>query len=175
MMFLINPKKGGLMFSKILVPVDGTDLSAKILPQVEELAKNFRAEKVTLFTAGAAPMNEAFSYSGLDKLAAEIRADAEKKLATYETEMKSMGLNAESVYVEGEPAQSILAHAAANDYDLIAMATHDRGEMAWIIGSVAERVVTHATTPVLLMKVMDTGAATGKNYASMDTGDIMAG
>jgi nucleotide-binding universal stress UspA family protein len=39
------------MFKKILVPLDGSDLAAKILPQVEELAKNFKSE-ITLMTVG---------------------------------------------------------------------------------------------------------------------------
>ena len=39
------------MFKKILVPLDGSDLAAKILPQVEELAKHTKAQ-VTLLSRG---------------------------------------------------------------------------------------------------------------------------
>jgi hypothetical protein len=35
------------------------------------------------------------------------------------------------------------------------MATHGKGEVAWVLGSVAEKVVTHATVPVLLFRVME--------------------
>jgi nucleotide-binding universal stress UspA family protein len=172
---LIKSAKERLMFCKILVPLDGSDLAAKILPQVEDLAKTCKSEKITLITAGIAPTNEDFSYSGLDKYAAAIRTDSEKKLAAYEAEMKAKGLNVNSVYLEGEPAQTILAYAADNEYDLIAMATHGRGEMAWVIGSVAVRVAAHATMPVLLMRVLDIGEPiTKKDYAAMDTGDVLA-
>jgi hypothetical protein len=34
------------------------------------------------------------------------------------------------------------------------MATHGMGEVAWILGSVAEKVVRHATVPVLLFRVI---------------------
>ena len=34
------------------------------------------------------------------------------------------------------------------------MATHGRGEVAWVLGSVAEKVVSHATVPVLLFRVL---------------------
>jgi nucleotide-binding universal stress UspA family protein len=37
------------MFKKILVPLDGSDLAATILPQVEDLAKAMQAQ-VTLMT-----------------------------------------------------------------------------------------------------------------------------
>ena len=40
------------MFKKILVPLDGSDLAAKILPQVEELAKQAKAQ-VTLLAVGS--------------------------------------------------------------------------------------------------------------------------
>jgi len=39
--------------------------------------------------------------------------------------------------------------------DLIAMATHGRGEIAWVLGSVAEKVATNATVPVLLHRVLE--------------------
>jgi nucleotide-binding universal stress UspA family protein len=41
--------------------------------------------------------------------------------------------------------------------DLIAMATHGRGEVAWVLGSTAEKVVSHATVPVLLYRIIKTG------------------
>jgi hypothetical protein len=69
--------------------------------------------------------------------------------------MKPKGLNVNRVYVEGVPAREIIAYASKNNFDLIAMATHGKGEIAWVLGSVAEKVVSHATVPVLLMRVLD--------------------
>ena len=40
------------MFKKILVPLDGSDLAAQILPQVERLAKQVKAQ-VTLLAVGS--------------------------------------------------------------------------------------------------------------------------
>jgi nucleotide-binding universal stress UspA family protein len=58
------------------------------------------------------------------------------------------------VYREGVPAKEIIRYADEAHCDLIAMATHGRGEIAWVLGSVAEQVVSHATVPVLLMRVL---------------------
>jgi nucleotide-binding universal stress UspA family protein len=41
-------KGGGVMVKKIMLPLDGSELAAKVLPHVEDLAKALRAE-VTLF------------------------------------------------------------------------------------------------------------------------------
>ncbi|MGO9176739.1 MAG: universal stress protein [Desulfobaccales bacterium] len=58
--------------------------------------------------------------------------------------------------VKGTPAHEIINYADQNALDLIAMATHGRGEVAWVPGSVAEKVVSHATVPVLGIKVPKT-------------------
>jgi nucleotide-binding universal stress UspA family protein len=144
------------MFRKILVPLDGSDLAAQILPQVEELAKAFKSE-ITLITVGnllTVATSEEYSYKNVEQFATDMKATAEKKLGVYTSAMKAKGLNAGSVYVEGLPAREIIAYASEKGYDLIAMATHGRGEIAWVLGSVAEKVVTHATVPVLLMRVL---------------------
>jgi nucleotide-binding universal stress UspA family protein len=56
---------------------------------------------------------------------------------------------------EGSPAREIIGYAARHRVDLIVMATHGKGEVAWVLGSVAEKVVSHATVPVLLVRVME--------------------
>ena len=42
------------MFTKILVPLDGSDLAAKILPQVVDLAKTQKAQVTLLYVFDAA-------------------------------------------------------------------------------------------------------------------------
>lgn len=85
---------------------------------------------------------------------------AEKKaceafLSKVSQDLQSQGVNVNWVCVEGVPAREIINYADTNNFDLIAMATHGKGEVAWVLGSVAEKVVTHATVPVLLFRVME--------------------
>jgi nucleotide-binding universal stress UspA family protein len=146
------------MFKKILVPMDGSDLAAKIIPQVEDLAKAFNAE-VVLLTVGslmAEPPTAEFVFSGAEQLSAEIKKATESSLAGVADGMKQNGIKVSYLFREGSPAQEIISYASENDFDLIAMATHGRGEIAWVLGSVAERVVSHASVPVLLLRVMET-------------------
>jgi nucleotide-binding universal stress UspA family protein len=76
-------------------------------------------------------------------------------LAKAAQDLQAQGLQVDTACVEGVPAREIIAYADKNDMDLIAMATHGRGEVAWVLGSTAERVVSHATVPVLLFRVME--------------------
>ncbi len=146
------------MYGKILVPLDGSDLAAQILPQVEELAKAFKSE-ITLITVGFLitlySTTAEFSYKSVEDLEASLKKDAENRLERYAAKLKAKGLKVSQVYVKGVPAHEIINYADENKYDLIAMATHGRGEVAWVLGSVAEKVVSHATVPVLLMRVLD--------------------
>ena len=61
------------MYGKILVPLDGSDLAAQILPQVEELAKAFKSE-ITLITVGFLitlySTTAEFSYKSVEDLEA---------------------------------------------------------------------------------------------------------
>jgi nucleotide-binding universal stress UspA family protein len=141
------------MFKKILVPLDGSDLAAKIIPQVETLAKASNAQ-VTLLSvgssdicafeptkAGEAPCPETPLANQLEQLTAKL------KLA---------GLEANWVYRLGRhPAQEIVAYADGNQMDLIALASHGAGAVAWVLGSVAKRVIDHATVSVLLLRVAE--------------------
>jgi nucleotide-binding universal stress UspA family protein len=144
------------MFKKILVPLDGSELAAKILPQVVEMAKCFKAE-VTLLHVCYYPIWTEIAEAPPEMLVAAEKQEL-KWCATFLGEaakgLKAQGLTVKTECVEGVPARQIIYYADANKYDLIAMATHGKGEVAWVLGSTAEKVVTHATVPVLLFRVV---------------------
>jgi nucleotide-binding universal stress UspA family protein len=146
------------MFKKILVPLDGSDLAAKIMPQVEDVAKSMQAQ-VTLLTVATLDFGFASDFvpEGYGDYFFQVKTQAEKYLSGIGNTMNAKGIQTDWVYRQtGSPAQEIISYAEKNGYDLIAMATHGKGEIAWIIGSVAEKVVTHATVPVLLLRVLKT-------------------
>lgn len=144
------------MYKHILVPLDGSELAAQILPQVEDLAKALKSE-ITLITVGSLPAVWAATefYSRItEEFSAQMKKDAEKNLAEVASKMKAKGLSVNCVYTAGVPAHAIIAYADEHGVDLIAMATHGRGEVAWVLGSVAEKVVSHSSVPMLLMRVL---------------------
>ena len=145
------------MFKKILVPLDGSEIAAKILPKVADLAKVMKA-KVTLLHV---------CYSGVGAFAGEAspamirKEEAQEQkfcstfLAKAGTELKDQGLEVNWTCADGVPAREIVAYAQDNGYDLIALGTHGAGEVAWYMGGVADRVATHATVPVLLFRTLE--------------------
>ena len=62
--------------------------------------------------------------------------------------------------MRGVPAETINAYAEAEGMDPVAMASRKRGELAWVLGSMAERVVSHAIVPVLLLRVEEPKVST---------------
>jgi nucleotide-binding universal stress UspA family protein len=75
-------------------------------------------------------------------------------LANTVKELQGKGLKVDSACLEGVPARAIIKYAHDNAFDLIALATHGKGEVAWVMGSTAEKILSHATVPVLLIRVM---------------------
>ena len=141
------------MFKKILVPLDGSELAAKIIPKVVDLAQKYQAE-VTLLQVYYAEVGEATPGVIRDAVAQEAKR-CELSLAQTAKDLEAQGVKAKAVCLEGSPAREIIAYAARQGMDLIAMATHGKGEVAWVLGSVAEKVVTHALVPVLLFRVLE--------------------
>ena len=143
------------MFEKILVPLDGSDLAAKVLPAVVELAKKFNSQ-VTLIHACH---SEDFGVGEASPQVIEAAPVQEKKvcetfLSQAGRQLQGQGVNATWVCVEGVPAREIVGYAHKNKMDLICMTSHGRGEVGWVLGSTAERVVSHSTVPVMLVRVI---------------------
>ena len=136
------------MFNKILVPLDGSEVAEKILEEVKKMASLTEAEVDLLRVARATGV-----FPGTDPTDKEVAAveKAEKYLEYIKEKLAQEGLNA-SVHVRyGHPASEILDHA--EKVDLVAMSTHGRtGLDRWALGSVAEKVVRHSKTPVLLVR-----------------------
>lgn len=142
------------MFNKILVPLDGSDLAAKVIPQAGDLAKAFGAQLV-LMTVGSAEVGEVHESSPQAGSEAVARLPAVKYLKQTAAALQAKNLKATWVYKQGTPAREIMTYAADHQMDLIIMATHGAGEIAWLLGSVAQRVVSHAPAPVLLIRVLE--------------------
>jgi nucleotide-binding universal stress UspA family protein len=172
MRFVPPDQEERIMFKKILVPLDGSDLAAKILPQVEELAKGVKAQ-VTLLAVGSS--DTCAGGGAPPEPIKEGAACPEIPLARYLEQtagkLRAQGVEATWVYHQGNPAKEIVAYAAANDIDLIAIASHGGGEIAWLLGGVAHKVVVHASVPVLLWRVAEPQPPELKSelYYSMQT------
>ncbi|MCA9608059.1 MAG: universal stress protein [Myxococcales bacterium] len=141
----------------ILVPTDFSDASKLATDAAAMLAKRFGA-KVTLIHVHdpdglRAPAHMAYSPMRQADVESEVKAMVEEKLGDLR-DAGFPGVEVTAELVEDEsPAHAICAHAEQVGADLIVIATHGRtGLKHLLIGSVAERVVRHATMPVLTLR-----------------------
>lgn len=137
------------MFTRILVPLDGSPLAEAILPEVVDLARLHGAEVLLLRVALV------HALPGVDQTEAQVRAveEAEGYLAEIERRIAAQGLPVRGAVRYGHAVEEILDHAQSQRADLIAMSTHGRsGIQRLMLGSVAEAVVRAAPVPVLLLR-----------------------
>lgn len=137
-----------LRFRRILVPLDGSDRSALVIPVVRELALLYGSE-VTLVSVIESPRSAEGGVSAL----AMTPEEAIKLLEPYKRGLEGIALRL--VATAGSPAARILELVDESKFDLVAIATHGRSGIArWAFGSVAEKVVRHATCPLLVVRAL---------------------
>ncbi len=136
-LYLVRPEVEPRPLRRILVPLDGSERSMKILPIAGDLARATGAE-VVLLEVKPTPVPDAI---------------AESHLHRAEAELKNRGIPCRAEVREGEPAPGILAGAAAANADLIALTTHGRTGMARLrYGSVALDVLHRSALPMLVLR-----------------------
>jgi nucleotide-binding universal stress UspA family protein len=144
------------MFKRILVPTDGSDITAHAVDTAIQLAKVHGAQLLTL------SVMEPFPYSAVSEIQPmppQEFIDAQQRVATQRVEAVSaaaaaQGLACRMHTVEALHAwEAIVDHARAEQVDLIVMASHGRkGLAALLLGSEAQKVLTHIDLPVLIVK-----------------------
>lgn len=144
------------MFTKILVPLDGSAMAEAALPLARDLAERNGAELILLHVNTPLPLR----FYGPEMMAplAEMEQDAQVAANTYihhtAANLMNRGIKVKSVLQdETTAAGAILDYADHNAVDLIAMSTHGRSGIGrWLLGSVADKVIHGAKMPVLLVR-----------------------
>lgn len=146
------------MYTKILVPLDGSPVAEQVLPYARSIAKAL-AVPVELFRAvepeTVAVYSDPKEGRYVDVVEADLKTQSLDYLKKLETSLAKTSKSVSSVEI-GNPAERIVARVAAQPGTLIAMATHGRsGIQRWLLGSVAEKVLQTATNHLLLVKATD--------------------
>ncbi|MFN3611239.1 Universal stress protein [Tepidimonas fonticaldi] len=144
------------MFKKILVPVDGSALAHAAGELAADLARQHGAQVVGVYVIDPFPyigIGDA-SAVGLQAYLAEAQAAAGKALDDLRQVCAARGVPFSGDTIERNVTyEGILETAEAEACDLIVMGSHGRkGVQALILGSVAQKVLTHAKVPVLIVK-----------------------
>ena len=144
------------MFKRILVPTDGSDITAKAVDTAISLAKAVGAKVYTI------SVKEPFPYSAISEMQPtppQEFFDAQERIAAQRVQAvvdacKTAGIACEAHTVEAlHPWEAIIDHAKGQACDLLVMASHGRrGVAALLLGSETQKVLTHSQVPVLIVR-----------------------
>lgn len=170
--------------NRILIPLDGSDFSSRILSRVQRLFRPEENELILLrvsplpeglsappprvFVAGTLTVSEYMSARHVEMARhpiershtlVNVEAALQDELRGYARPLESAGYKVVTLVRFGEPAAEIAAAAEEEGVDLVAMATHGRSGIGRLVmGSVAEGVLRRLTIPVLLVRPIQESA-----------------
>jgi universal stress protein A len=139
--------------------VHATDFSKASLPafrKAVELAKENKASLPIIHVLPSMPMvaDAYIAATAYDELLRGQRAQADKAMARLLKRARAAGVRAVGKIVDfGVVSDTVVRFAKRERADIIVMGTHGHGILAKILlGSVAERVISHASCPVLTVR-----------------------
>jgi len=144
-------------FKRILHPTDFSRASGGAFAKAVELAKDSRAELllVHVFTLPLPIVGEDayIPPNFYQQIESSTRTWAKKRLDQLGAKAEQAGVRARVLVLEGTPHDRITRAARSNRADLIVIGTHGRTGLARLfLGSVAARVLSTATCPVMTVR-----------------------
>ena len=147
------------MYQRILVPTDGSELSAKAVRHAIALAARLGSSLVALHVSPRYPVSY---FDGDLRLPREEMERTEKMwhdkgnavIDAFVAEARQAGVQASGVVTQSDlVAEAILSAAKAQKCDLVVMASHGRkGVSRLLLGSETQHVLTHGDVPVLVLR-----------------------
>jgi nucleotide-binding universal stress UspA family protein len=140
-----------MIYTRILVPTDGTEASLRALDHAVQMAARGSAELivVTVVSVPGWLARQTMDYGGIE---AYVEGNARKSLDPAVALLRQAGVGAELKVVVGPAPESILAELQVTQPDLVVMGRRGRDEPKdLVLGSVSDRVARHVKVPILLV------------------------
>ncbi len=142
------------MITKMLIPIDGSDHSRKVIELASDIASRYKAKVHIVHVIS--PLDRAHElYEDLLKEVEENYQNyARKIIAEAERAFKKKGVEGyQSAILRGDPAQAILQFAKENGVDMIVMGSHGAGAADMLMfGSVSHKVCHLAKCTCITVK-----------------------
>lgn len=149
------------LYTRIIVPLDGSKLAEGALTEARRLAEVTGSELQLIRVIDYSSRDRfgdfgmLYEYEAMAKALEDERLLADAYLTDLANKVSGEGFAVSTEIIDGIAAKAIVRQAQSGD--LIVMVTHGRtGMKRWFIGSVAEEVLRHATVPVLLVRAEQT-------------------
>lgn len=146
------------MFKRILVAVDGSNMSDQALQEGIKLTKELQAQLRIVHVVDTVNFNVDAEFANLSEISDSMTKNGHEILRKAEAVALAAGVPVETRLIEIETLgkripEMIAADAEAWPADLLVICTHGRSGLSHLfLGSVAEKVVRVATKPVLLIR-----------------------
>ncbi len=141
---------------KILVASDGSKNALRAVKYAADLLKNSidKTKSITLISVhDDAGLRHAKAFVGKEAVADYLRELSEKELKPAMKVLNDQGIKYNMVMLVGNASQEIVAQGQKGKYDMIVLGSKGRSALAdMLLGSVAQRVLTQAKQPVVLVK-----------------------
>ena len=141
--------------TKILVPLDGSDLAERALEPGKQLAAAMGIDLYLLrVTTFAHQMMETSSMKEVsDEIEIREVQEAEEYLKSKYSDAPDIHVYFEVDVATGTVAEAIVNYAAEHQIDMIVMSSHGRtGLQRWVYGSVAEKVLRSACCATMIIR-----------------------
>jgi nucleotide-binding universal stress UspA family protein len=140
---------------RILVATDGSKSALQAVKYASKLIRQLSStsSSVTLISVhDDVALRHAKAFVGRDVVADYLRELSEKEMKPARKMLDAAGIKHDMEVRTGHVAQEIIKCAKGGKFDLIVLGAKGRGAIAdFLLGSVAQRVLSTADTPVLLV------------------------
>ena len=141
------------MFSKILVPVDGSDISYRALDSALFLSERLGSKITAIHVIEKVPTVYIQSQKILDEILESHKNESQKILDECSSIATKKGIGINTTLLEGNPASTILEFSQMEKYEVIIIGSRGKGHFKeLILGSVSSKILHHSLCPVLLIK-----------------------
>lgn len=142
------------MFTRILVPLDGSPQAERAIPVAAKIARASNGT-VVLLRVATVPIEFGTALAP-SLLVGTIEADR-TEFAGYLSYIAGLpalvNTTTETEVLLGAPARTILEAVDDKNIDLVVMTSHGRtGFSRWMLGSVAQQVAHHSVAPVVILR-----------------------
>ncbi len=144
------------MYQRILVPIDGSETSARALQEALKLVAGLPAQLLLVHVVEDLQFLDAEGYVNYAELRELTRQVGERELSRAKENVRQADIAVETALLDanGERIASVInAEATRWKAELIVIGTHGRSGFSHLLfGSVAEGVVRGSPIPVLLVR-----------------------
>jgi nucleotide-binding universal stress UspA family protein len=141
------------MFSKLLVPVDGSENSVRALEAAIFLSKKIDAHMTVVHVMEKPPTVYIHPQKELEELLRNYRREAEQILEKCQEIGNRNGVELRKVIIEGDVASEINRFAEKEVFDMIVMGHRGSGRFKkMVLGSVSEKVLHQTKRSVLIIR-----------------------